>query len=125
MRWQRTEWRIQRLGYVLLLAIVIGGVCGLFSQGFFSERQRVSAQGALHVEYERFARQQSDVAMFIRLHPLRDELYSVTIGGDGIDNFQLQTIQPQPLCAESRDRTLTLWYQTQSINHGASVWLGG
>lgn len=125
MRWQRIEWRIQRVGYVLLVAMVISGACGLFSKGFLSDRDIVSSNGELRVEYERFARQQSDMAMTIRLHPLRDSLYRITISGNGVDNFQLQSIQPQPLRAESRDRSLTLWYQTQSLNHGASVWLGG
>lgn len=125
MRWQRIEWRIQRIGFVLLLAMVIGGACGLFSKGFLSDRTIASPNGELQVEYERFARQQSDMAMKIRLHPLRDKLYRITLSGDGIDNFQLQSVQPQPLRAESRDRSLTLWYQTQSLNQGASVWLGG
>ncbi|UQY45166.1 hypothetical protein M1E08_15530 [Erwinia sp. PK3-005] len=125
MRWQRIEWRIQRLGYLLLLAIVISGACGLFSKGFLSDRDIISSNGQLRVEYERFARQQSDMAMTIRLAPLRDSLYRITISGSGIDNFQLQSVQPQPLRAESHDRSLTLWYQTQSLNHGASIWLGG
>ncbi|MEQ4529980.1 MAG: hypothetical protein ABN478_01590 [Mixta sp.] len=124
MRWQRIEWRIQRLGYVVLLAIVISGACGLFSKGFLSDREVVSSNGTLRVEYERFGRQQSDMAMTLRLQPQRG-LYRVTLSGDGVDNFQFQSMQPQPLRAESRDRTLTLWYQTQSLNHGASIWLGG
>jgi hypothetical protein len=124
MRWQRIEWRIQRLGYVILLAVVISGACGLFSKGFLSDREIVSSNGMLHVKYERFGRQQSDMAMTLRLQPQR-ALYHVTLSGDGVDNFQLQSIQPQPLRAESRDRSLTLWYQTQSLNHGASIWLGG
>lgn len=125
MRWQHIEWRMQYIGYALLLALVIGGACGLFSKGFLSDREIASTHGELRVEYERFARQQSDMAMAIRLHPQRDRLYSITLSGDGVDNFQLQTLQPPPLRAESRDRSLTLWYQTQSLNHGASVWLGG
>lgn len=125
MRWQRREWRIQQLGYALLLAIVVGGACGLFSKGFLSDRTRVSPQGSLEVKYERFARQQSDMAMTIRLHALRDRLYSITLSGDGVDNFQLQSIQPQPLRAESSEHSLTLWYKTQNINRGASIWLGG
>ena len=125
MRWQRLEWRIQKVGYALLLAIVVSGACGLFSKGFLSDRKQVSPHGNLEVKYVRFARQQSDMAMTIRLHALRDGLYSITLSGDGVDNFQLQNIQPQPLRAESSEASLTLWYKTQNMNRGATVWLGG
>lgn len=125
MRWQRIEWRIQRLGYALLLALVIAGACGLFSKGFLSDRTLASPGGGVQVEYERFARQQSDVAMTIRLHAPRASQYRVTLSGDGVDNFQLQSVQPQPLRAESDAHALTLWYQTDTLNHDVTLWLGG
>ncbi|MFD1801522.1 hypothetical protein ACFSFZ_04815 [Mixta tenebrionis] len=124
MRWQRIEWRIQQIGYAVLIAIVTGGACGLFSKGFLSDRRAVAPQGDLQVEYERFARQQSDAAMTIRLRPPHSGSYRLTLSGDGVDNFQLQSIQPQPLRAESGEHSLTLWYQASNTAR-ASIWLGG
>ncbi|QHM70092.1 hypothetical protein [Mixta intestinalis] len=125
MRWQRIEWRIQQCGYVLLIAIVICGACGLFSKGFLSDRRIAAPQGNLQVEYERFARQQSDAAMTIHLRSSHPGAYRITLSGNGVDNFQLQSIQPQPLRAESGEHSLTLWYHAQNVPHGASIWLGG
>ncbi|WP_439212704.1 hypothetical protein [Duffyella gerundensis] len=123
MRWQRREWRLQKVGVVMLFLIVIAGACGLFSRGFLSEQQVRSGDRQLQVEYERFGRQLSTMNMAIRLQQLEGERFTLRIDRGAIDNFQLQTVQPQPLIARSQGHDLLLTWALPAQQHNASVWL--
>src|SRR5688500_11374240 len=50
----RSLWRVQRVGWVIMLLLVIGGLLGLFGKGPLAEHQ-VQTNG-LTLDYDRFAR---------------------------------------------------------------------
>ncbi|WP_428945377.1 hypothetical protein ACQK5W_04665 [Pantoea sp. FN060301] len=124
MRWQRIEWAIQRAGYFLLFAIVILGACGLFSKGILSDTTITSANGLMQVDYERFGRRTSDMAMTIRIKPQPADRFTLTLSGGEMDNFQIQSLQPQPLRAISRKNSLKLIWEGADLKEGATVWIG-
>lgn len=124
MYWQRVEWRIQKIGSVLLFALVILGSCGLFSKGFLSDGVATSADGVLRVEYERFGLRDSDITMAIRVKPPHQEHFTLTLSGEEMDNFQIQSLQPQPQQAVSKSNSLVLTYSSSSFKDGATVWIG-
>lgn len=124
MRLQRIEWRIQRIGYLFLFTIVILGACGLFSKGMLSNKRVKSADGALEVEYERFGRLASDMSMTIRIRPQQDGDFRLVLNGEEMDNFQIQSLQPQPQQAFSRGNALELYWSSPRYRDGATVWIG-
>jgi len=123
MRWQRIEWRFQYVGYVVLFSLVILGTCGLFSKGFLSERQMTSADGNLRVEYERFGLRDSNMNLTLRMDKLRGPHFTLSISGEEMDNFQIQSLQPQPLSARSENNQLILTYAVNRQQAAATVWL--
>ncbi len=124
MAWQRVEWRIQRLGYVFLFAVVILGACGLFSKGVLSEGVATSKEGALQVEYERFGLLDSDMVMTIRVKPQHSGRFTLNISGQEMENFQIQSLQPQPQQATSTSNSLELTWASPQFREGATVWIG-
>ena len=124
MRWQRIEWRIQSVGYALLIALVILGACGLFSKGFLSDQQVISPDGYLRVEYERFGLRDSNMNMALRVAHLQGAHFTLTLSGEEMDNFQIQSLQPQPLQARSENNQLVLTYAVSTNQQEATVWLG-
>lgn len=64
--WLGFEASTRRVGFFVLLFIVLAALSGLFSRGHFSHVERSTADNTLTVSYERFNRQQSDVDMKIR-----------------------------------------------------------
>lgn len=123
MHWQRREWRLQRIGSLLLFAVVILGCCGLFSKGFLSNQKIISSDGRLEVEYERFGLRDSNMSLTIReLKPFSGP-FVVTLNSEEMDNFQIQTLQPPPLHASSDNHGMTLFWPRDSVKNGASVWI--
>ncbi|WP_130834184.1 hypothetical protein [[Erwinia] mediterraneensis] len=123
MRWQQTEWRIQRAGYGLLFLVVIAGACGLFSKGWVSNRQISAADQRLTVEYEGFGRRQSTMNMTLHLQQLNGAEYQVVISSEKMNDFQVQTLQPQPDESWSRGDQLILRWQRRPQQESATVWL--
>lgn len=124
MRWQQIEWRIEHVGYFILFAVVILGACGLFSKGVLSNGKSRSADGSLLVEYERFGRLDSDMAMVIRVKPQQSGHFTLAISGEAMDNFQIQSLQPQPQQAVSAKNSLELSWSAPRYRDGATVWIG-
>ncbi|WP_414147334.1 hypothetical protein ACMGGR_16295 [Erwinia sp. BNK-24-b] len=123
MRWQILEWKIQRIGYACLFTIVLLGACGLFSKGVLSDTGKATDDGSLQVEYERFGRLDSDMAMTIRVKP-QQEHFTLKISGEEMDNFQIQSLQPQPQRATSSKNALELSWDMPRSPAGATVWIG-
>jgi hypothetical protein len=65
---QRREWRVQRVGRIVMAVIVAGGVLGLFGTGPLS-RATATDPGGLRVEYGRFERVQAPTTLRIHVHP--------------------------------------------------------
>lgn len=123
MKWQKIEWRIETIGAWLLFLIVIAGACGVFSKGFISNQQASAADGRLSVEYEQFGRRQSNMDMALRLRQLSGDRYQVTISGEEMDNFQIQTLQPQPDETWSSENQLILIWHRRPQQESAAVWI--
>jgi hypothetical protein len=65
---QRREWRVQRVGRVVMALVVAGGLLGLFGTGPLS-RATATAGAALQLEYGRFERVRAPTALRIHVHP--------------------------------------------------------
>ncbi|WP_292989836.1 hypothetical protein [Pantoea sp.] len=124
MRWIRREWRIQRIGEYVLIALVILGACGLFSKGVLSNGSARSPDGTIQVEYERFGRVESNMDMRIRYNAPVTDRFNVTIGGGALDNLQIQTLQPQPLEAVTIGSDLRLTFSSRDTGLDHAIWIG-
>lgn len=66
-RFQRVEWRLQRVGWVVMAAVVAGALAGTFGRGPLSRAVAMAPDGSLEIEYERVQRYQGPSSM--TLHP--------------------------------------------------------
>ncbi len=70
---------------------------GLFSRGPLSNRELHSNDGSLGVEYQAFHRNGSSNALVIRLKGQTNAVLEVELGGDWLEGFEVQTLQPPPM----------------------------
>ena len=124
MRWQRRENIIQRMGEKMLMGIVLLGACGLFAQGFLSNSETQSPDGAVNVQYERFGRVKSNMNMNVRISQQTGATFTLIIGGGALDKLEIQTLQPQPREAFTSGNELRLTFASHDFQSQHSVWLG-
>lgn len=111
MAYQAKVWRFERGGWYVLVLLVVLGLLGLFSRGVISTREVSSDDGHLHAEYEMFHRNGSTNAMKINLSGKPDATLELDIGGELLEGFSVETLQPQPLRSRNSAQGMRLWLQ--------------
>ncbi|MEQ7920353.1 hypothetical protein ABQX22_14255 [Xanthomonas sp. WHRI 1810A] len=94
---QRKVWRFQRVGWYVLLGVVVLTLLGVFSRGPLSSLTAVSTQGDLTVDYERFHRGGGANSMVIHTTGLPGTPVTLLISKAMLEGFSIESIQPQPL----------------------------
>ncbi|WP_255313440.1 hypothetical protein [Pseudomonas protegens] len=112
MGYQIKLWRFERVGWYVLVVVMLLGLAGLFSRGALSSRDIISADGRIRAEYELFHRNGSTNAMTFSLTGEPMSAMEVELSGELFDGFSVETLQPEPLRSSSSADGIRIWVQT-------------
>jgi hypothetical protein len=98
IRFQEREWKVERIGWVLLALIVLLALAGLFGTGPLSSASVDDADGALTVGYERFIRHdgRSTLTIDVTGDQASNGEIEIWLSQEYLDAFELQNVSPQP-----------------------------
>lgn len=106
---ERTEARLQRLAWMLMLLMVVAAFAGLFGPGLFNMAE---ARGEnLRVRYARFERasSMSELEITVSSAAVHDGLIQLWISSDYERSFSIDRVTPAPESATvTRDRLIYL-----------------
>ena len=108
---QMRLWKIERFGWIMLAGIVAITLLGLFSTGPLSEINAQTTSGDLNVQYERFERNGASSQLQVKAKAGQDGQVWLTIDGDLLKSFVIESIQPQPMTSESFGSGFRLQFQ--------------
>ncbi len=102
LTFERRWWRIQRIGWVILTLLILGGVIGIFGHGPLSEATASSSGSQVEVHYDRLARRETPAMLQLRLDKAAIASGEVRIRMNHtlLDHMQLKQIIPEPLATE-------------------------
>lgn len=112
MTYQLKVWRFERVGWYVLVLVVLMGLMGVFSRGLLSSRDVRSEDGNVRVDYEMFHRNGSTNSMKITLSSTPDSQAELELAGQLLEGFSIETLQPEPLRSRSSSHGIRLWLQT-------------
>ncbi|WP_435947341.1 hypothetical protein [Dryocola sp. BD586] len=122
MKWQLREWSLEKWGSRGLLALVLLAMLGAFSDGWLSQTTTSNAEGSLSVEHQRIMRAKSDESFTLRVKFATGQPAVLTLGQDFMDNFVIQSLQPQPLLTHaSRHEMILTW--PANMGKEQALWL--
>lgn len=98
LRFQRREWRIQRVGWLLMFGFVVAGLLGVFGPGPLSLSTAESADRSVVVEYYRFARMGGPGTVTVTVGPdlVRDGTVDVWWNAAYLDEMRIEDVAPEP-----------------------------
>jgi hypothetical protein len=113
MRFQRREWRAQRIGRFALLGVIIMALAGVFGSGPLSSVTRRTADGLLEVHYHRIARHGSPEPLRIRITPVvaTDSVVDIWISQEYLHGLAVRWISPDPVDVAAGNDRLTYRFQ--------------
>ena len=102
---QRKEWTAQRVGWVLVAALVAAASAGVFGAGPLSETTASAEDGTVQVEYERFIRHVGTTSMTISLGAgaVDDGKARLYISRDLATGWRIEDVSPAPSTESSSD----------------------
>jgi hypothetical protein len=92
IEFQRRAWTVQRVGWLVIAAIIVGALLGIFGDGPLS-RAAVERDG-LRLEYERFARLQQSTRLLVEL--TKTGPGEIAFNRGYLESFRIEQITPEP-----------------------------
>lgn len=108
MPMQQRVWRFERVGWYVLVMIVLLGLAGLFGNGPLSDAEVVSPDGRITVEYQRLSRSGTTDQLFITVQGTPGEAVMLQLEGSLFRQASIETLQPEPLRSVSNGPALLL-----------------
>ena len=97
----RRMWRVQRAGWLAMLAIIVIALLGLLGPGLLGPAV-IAAAGGLRVEHPRFARADAPHALRVRLPAESPSAggYRLAIGRRFFERVRMESVMPRPVAVE-------------------------
>jgi hypothetical protein len=95
---QRWQWRVQRVGWVLMAIAALSALAGLLGPGPLSSTTAAAPGGGLEVEYNQFERNSRHTELRVRVagDRVRDGQVQLWLDSSYAHKLQMLSIQPQP-----------------------------
>lgn len=92
------EWRVERVGWVVMALVVLLGLLGFWGSGVLSTVTTTSADGRLSVSYERFVRTigQTSIVVHADRGSARGGTLQLSVDQPCLASYQVQSMQPEP-----------------------------
>jgi hypothetical protein len=107
---ERRQWLIQRISWIAIVLLLVLALAGAFGNGYLSRAS--VADGALHVEYERFVHADAPTTLRIRVGSLDASTTRIAIDRELADAIHIQGFLPQPTHSLSTSTALILEFET-------------
>ena len=102
------SWGVQRIGWIVMVLIVIAALLGLFGRGPLARATAGNAGDPLRLEYERFTRHSSPATLQVHLAPgVTDEQEGgggtarVWLDREYMQDIAIESISPEPQSMEA------------------------
>ncbi|ASQ18005.1 hypothetical protein BJM06_02214 [Enterobacter cloacae] len=119
----RFEYAFRQVGFIVLLSIIIAAIAGLFSSGIVSDTEKTNSAKSLTLNYERFARRQTESRLQLTFPVNSEGKYTVSMTSESSDAYEPGSVWPQPDSMYSRGNTLYFVYNHLDKSPHFSVWL--
>ncbi len=100
MGFQAASWRVQRIGWTVMLVTAAAALLGFFGDGPLSSGRTGDGRGGLTLDYERFVRRTAQQSLRLTLGPASresDSTVAVWIDRDWLERHHITSISPEPM----------------------------
>ena len=122
---QRKEWAAQRLGWTLMLLVVLAGAAGAFGRGPLASASAATADGRLQIRYERMTRHRVPTSLWLDVAPgvARGGRVRLEIDREYLQEVELTRVVPEPESVEATGDGIVLAFRVGDPLRRAAIML--
>lgn len=110
--YQRKFWRVQRVGWFLMGALLFLAMLGFAGPGIIGKTVSSDPEGVIKLEYDRFIRIQTDSDMKIMLTPpQRRDPFIISASREYLDKMYIVQVIPAPDLTEAADGKVLYYFR--------------
>lgn len=115
---QRREWRVQRVGWVVVALLLLATLLGLTGPGPLSRATAGSEGAPLRAEYNRFGRHHAPGTVRFELSPeaVRDGKAKLWVSRSYLETVQVDSISPEPESVQAGADRLTYTFDVGELD---------
>jgi hypothetical protein len=102
---QRREWRVDRVGWVVMGLILVAGLLGVWGGGLLGNVTATGSDGRMCVDYDRFVRNLGQSSLIVTFPPGSAEqgMISMSIDQQYLTANEVESTTPQPDSVTARE----------------------
>lgn len=123
MPFERRWWSIQRIVWIFLVLVLLGGLAGVFGHGPLSRTSAQAPESHLRVGYDWVARRETPALLHLHLDKaaLASGQVRIRLNHALVDQLQLKQIVPTPLAAEPLADGVRFVFRTDPSEDSATL----
>ena len=107
LAYQQREWLVERVGWIVMLLLILVAAAGLFGNGVLS-RASVSDGKQVRIEYERFAHYLTPTSFKVHMRTTsKDKDIQLRVNNDFLQGIKIEKVVPEPIRVETGDKWLS------------------
>ena len=114
LKFQHAEWRFQRVGWLIMLVVVIAALAGAFGRGPLAHATARAGDGSFELDYDRIARHFSNNTFQFKLRadtPANLDTIGIWFESEYLEGLDLQQITPTPIRMASGQGRTTFYFE--------------
>ena len=96
LEYERIEWRVQRIGWMLLALLCGAALMGILGPGPASKRQAGKIGSELYIEYDRYIRSRAPYSIHVYCRPAVGDRFTLSLDRALFQSTEIRQIQPEP-----------------------------
>lgn len=123
LRLQYHEWHVERIGWFIIALLMAAALAGLFGHHPLARVSGHTSDGRLSIQYDRFARYETNAELLVTLQPDADGSGIVRLWFDPhyLDSLKVLAVSPVPLRGEAREGGRAFVFQTDGSRFTATL----
>jgi hypothetical protein len=120
---QKAEWRVQRVGWVLWGGILFAGLAGLVGAGPLSDAASAAPDDSLSVTFQRFVHYHQPSLLEVTVRPgnVAGQTLRVKLNATLLDRLEIQRIEPEPQAREIAGDGIIYTFQREQASDTAKI----
>ena len=111
----KTGWVIQRIGWAMVLVILVTALLGLYGTGWLS-KDSVSAMG-YNLSYEKYGRYETPTTITLVVGPTAEKEIAVSIPTTYTVKQEISNIVPKPKTEKTANGFITFYFDAADNSH--------